>query len=297
MSARAWLLSTEPRGRRQAWFGQTYRLWLRFSANYLAVSGLAIVVAVALVALLAPVLAPYDPYQQALANRLMPPSETHVLGTDELGRDTLSRLIWGARTSYIIILMVLVLVPPIGLGLGCVSGFAGGIVDGVIMRITDAFLAFPKLILALAFVAVLGPGIINAVLAIAITSWPAYARIARAEALQIRESEYVLAARLYGASTLRIVLRHIMPMCTSSLIVRLTTDMAGVILIAAGLGFLGLGAQPPTAEWGAMIGSGRRYVLDQWWLATLPGVAICVLSLGFNLLGDGLRDVLDPRQP
>ena len=163
------------------------------------------------------------------------------------------------------------------------------------MRITDIFLAFPKLILALAFVAALGPGIENAVIAIAITSWPPYARIARAETLTVRNSDYIAAVQLMGASPLRIVLRHIMPLCISSLIVRVTLDMAGIILTAAGLGFLGLGAQPPLPEWGAMIASGRRFILDQWWVAACPGVAILIVSLGFNLLGDGLRDALDPR--
>lgn len=163
------------------------------------------------------------------------------------------------------------------------------------MRITDIFLAFPKLVLALAFVAALGPGIENAVLAIAITSWPPYARIARAETLTVRNSDYIKAVQLMGASPFRIVLRHIMPLCISSLIIRVTLDMAGTILTAAGLGFLGLGAQPPLPEWGAMIASGRRFILDQWWVAAAPGVAILIVSLGFNLLGDGLRDALDPR--
>jgi peptide/nickel transport system permease protein len=163
------------------------------------------------------------------------------------------------------------------------------------MRLTDIFLAFPRLILALAFVAALGPGVENAVLAIALTAWPPYARVARAETLTVRRSDYISAIQLVGAGPARIILGHIMPMCLSSLIVRVTLDMAGVILIAAGLGFLGLGAQPPLAEWGAMISSGRIYLLDQWWVATMPGLAIFVVSLGFNLLGDGLRDVLDPR--
>jgi peptide/nickel transport system permease protein len=168
-------------------------------------------------------------------------------------------------------------------------------VDGVLMRVTDIFLAFPRLILALAFVAALGPGIGNAVVAIAITSWPPYARIARAETLSLRQADYISAVRLLGASPGRIVLRHIMPLCLSSVIVRVTLDMAGIILTAAGLGFLGLGAQPPTPEWGAMIAGGRQYVLDQWWVAAAPGAAIFIVSLAFNLLGDGLRDALDPK--
>jgi len=163
------------------------------------------------------------------------------------------------------------------------------------MRITDIFLAFPRLILALAFVAALGPGVENAVLAIALTAWPPYARVARAETLTLRLSDYIAAVQLQGAGPIRVIFGHIMPMCLSSAIVRVTLDMAGIILTAAGLGFLGLGAQPPLAEWGAMISSGRQYLLDQWWVATVPGLAIFIVSLGFNLLGDGLRDVLDPR--
>ena len=179
--------------------------------------------------------------------------------------------------------------------MGTIAGYAGGWTDAVLMRLTDIFLAFPKLILALAFVAALGPGIENAVIAIAITSWPPYARIARAETLTVRNSDYIKAVEIMGASPTRIVLRHVMPLCISSLIVRVTLDMAGIIIIAAGLGFLGLGAQPPLPEWGAMIASGRRFILDQWWVAAMPGMAILAVSLGFNLLGDGLRDALDPR--
>ncbi|MDQ4134824.1 MAG: ABC transporter permease, partial [Pseudomonadota bacterium] len=173
--------------------------------------------------------------------------------------------------------------------------YLGGWVDTVLMRITDIFLAFPRLILALAFVAALGPGIENAIIAIAITSWPPYARIARAETMMIRNSDFIAAVKLQGASTPRIILGHVVPLCLSSLIVRVTLDMAGIILTAAGLGFLGLGAQPPMPEWGAMVATGRNYLIDQWWVAAMPGLAIFVVSLGFNLLGDGLRDVLDPK--
>jgi peptide/nickel transport system permease protein len=179
--------------------------------------------------------------------------------------------------------------------IGTVAGYVGGWVDNVLMRFTDIFLAFPRLILALAFVSALGPGIENAVLAIALTTWSPYARLARAETITIRNSEYIMAARLQGASGPRILYGHIMPLCISSVIIRLTLDMAGIILTAAGLGFLGLGAQPPLPEWGAMISTGRQYILDQWWVAAVPGIAIFVVSLGFNLLGDGLRDVLDPK--
>ncbi len=249
-----------------------------------------------LVAILADVIAPYSPFTGDLrTTRLLPPSATHLMGTDDLGRDIFSRVIHGSRLTLYIIILVAIIAAPIGLAMGTIAGYAGGWTDAILMRITDIFLAFPKLILALAFVAALGPGIENAIIAIAITSWPPYARIARAETLTVRNSDYIAAVQLMGASPFRIVLRHIMPLCLSSLIVRVTLDMAGIIIIAAGLGFLGLGAQPPLPEWGAMIASGRRFILDQWWVAGMPGIAILVVSLGFNLLGDGLRDALDPR--
>ena len=219
----------------------------------------------------------------------------HGLHEPHLGRDLLSRLIYGARISITVGFLAVFVAGAVGTAIALVSAVCRGWVDRVLMRITDVFLAFPKLILALAFVAALGPGIENAVLAIAITSWPPYARIARAETLTVRSSDYIAAVALMGASPARIVVRHIMPLCISSLIVRVTLDMAGIILTAAGLGFLGLGAQPPLPEWGAMIASGRRFILDQWWVAAAPGAAILLVSLGFNLLGDGLRDALDPR--
>jgi peptide/nickel transport system permease protein len=293
---RARLLSDTPRSRREARLGQAYRGWLQFRRNRLALVGLGIVVMLVLVAAFAPLIATHDPYAQNLAARLLAPGERgHLLGTDDFGRDTWSRLVYGARVTLYIVALVAITAAPIGLLVGTAAGYLGGWVDTVLMRITDIFLAFPRLILALAFVAALGPGIENAVIAISITSWPPYARIARAETLTVRKSDYIAAARLQGAGTGRILVGHVMPMCVSSVIVRVTLDMAGIILTAAGLGFLGLGAQPPSAEWGAMVSTGRRFLLDQWWVAVLPGAAIFVVSLGFNLLGDGLRDVLDPR--
>jgi len=293
---RGWLLSERPASRMQARLGRAYVSWRRFSANRLAVLGLAIIVLLILLAVFADQLAPYSPVVGDLRNaRLLPASAEHWLGTDDLGRDIFSRIIYGSRLTLYVVILVAIIAAPIGLLIGTVAGYAGGWTDAILMRITDIFLAFPKLILALAFVAALGPGIENAVLAIAITSWPPYARIARAETMTVRNSDYIAAVRLMGASPLRIVVRHIMPMCISSLIVRVTLDMAGIILTAAGLGFLGLGAQPPLPEWGAMIASGRRFILDQWWVAAAPGAAILIVSLGFNLLGDGLRDALDPR--
>ncbi|MFZ4289551.1 nickel transporter permease [Variovorax sp. HJSM1_2] len=289
-------MSDQPASRRQAAWGRAYGAWRVFARNRLAMAGLLIVLALILVALFAPLLAPYSPTVGDLrTTRLLPPSGQFWLGTDDQGRDLLSRLIYGSRITLFVVVLVAVLAAPIGLLVGTVAGYSGGLVDAALMRITDIFLAFPRLILALAFVAALGPGIENAVIAIALTAWPPYARMARAETLTIRQTDYIAAVRLIGASPWRIVLHHIMPLCLSSVIVRVTLDMAGIILTAAGLGFLGLGAQPPMPEWGAMIANGRQYVLDQWWVAAAPGAAIFLVSLAFNLVGDGLRDALDPK--
>ncbi|WP_417473054.1 ABC transporter permease [Leisingera sp.] len=295
-SLHAWLTSETPTSRRQARWAAIYKGWLSLKSNHMAMAGLAIILALVLIALLAPWIAPHDPFVQDLGNRLQPlGTEGHVLGTDSLGRDILSRLIHGARITLYIVALVALIAPVAGLLVGTISGYAGGVTDMVLMRITDIFLAFPRLVLALAFVAALGAGIENAVLAISLTAWPPYARMARAETLTIRSSDYISAIRLQGAGPLRIIIKHIWPLCISSLIVRVTLDMAGIILAAAGLGFLGLGAQPPSPEWGAMISEGRRFILDHWWVATMPGLAIFAVSLAFNLLGDGLRDVLDPK--
>jgi len=292
---RRWLLTDTPASPFQAQAGRAYQGWRQLAANPLAMLGLAIVVTLLLVAAFAPWLATNSPTAQSLTDRLQPPSATHWLGTDELGRDIYSRIVHGSRLTLYVVGLVVIIVGPVGLAVGTIAGYLGGWVDTVLMRITDIFLAFPRLILALAFVAALGPGIENAIIAIAFTAWPPYARMARAETLTIRQADYIAAARIQGAGPLRIIGRHVVPMCLSSVIVRLTLDMAGIILTAAGLGFLGLGAQPPLPEWGAMISTGRHYLLDQWWVATMPGLAIFIVSLGFNLLGDGLRDVLDPR--
>lgn len=293
---RAWLDTDTPQSRLQARSISAWNAWRTLSSNALAMVGLGIIVVLILMAIFAPVIATHAPNAQNLAGRLNPPGwEGHILGTDELGRDIFSRIVHGARVTLYIVALVAVTAPVFGLIIGTVAGTLGGWTDRILMRITDIFLAFPRLILALAFVAALGPGIVNAVLAIALTAWPAYARVARAETLTVRRSDYIAAARLQGASTLRIITGHIMPMCLSSVVVRVTLDMAGIILTAAGLGFLGLGAQPPLAEWGAMISTGRQYLLSHWWVATVPGIAILLVSLGFNLLGDALRDILDPR--
>lgn len=291
----SWLTTTAPESRRQAKLGQLYRQWLAFKKNPAAVVGLVIVLALLLLAAFAPLIAPHDPLAQTLDQRLLAPSAKHLFGTDALGRDIFSRVVYGTRVTLVIVMLVVITVGPLGLLIGCAAGYFGGWVDTVLMRVTDVFLAFPRLVLALAFVAALGPGLENAVIAIAFTAWPPYARVARAETMIIRNADYISAMRLQGASQMRIVLKHVVPMCVPSLIVRTTYDMAGIIIIAAGLGFLGLGAQPPIPEWGAMISTGREQIFDQWWVATFPGIAICVVALGFNLLGDGLRDVLDAR--
>ena len=292
---RAWLISEVPASRLQARLGRVYAGWLSLRRNPLALSGLLIVLLLLLVALLGPALVPGSPDLQNLKIRLAPPSAAHWFGTDTLGRDIFVRLIYGARITLAVILLVSVLVLPIGLAVGTIAGYAGGLIETTLMRLTDVFLAFPRLVLALAIVAALKPGIENAIIAIALTTWPAYARIARAETRAIRNADYIQAARLQGASALRVLWSHVVPQCLPSVVVRLTLDMASVVLTAAGLGFLGLGAQPPAPEWGLMIADGRQYVLDQWWVSTIPGIAVCVVSIGFNLLGDGLRDLLDPR--
>jgi peptide/nickel transport system permease protein len=278
----------------------TRRALQRLLQNPLSALGLSILLALLITALAAELIAPFSPFDGDLQNRrLQPPGVEHWLGTDDLGRDILSRLLHGGRITLQVVVMVAVMAAPVGLLVGTVAGYCASgrlaWLDGLLMRVTDIFLAFPRLILALAFVAALGPGIENAVLAIAITSWPPYARIARAETLTLAHAGFVQAAQAMGAGPSRIVFRHILPLCLPAVVVRVSLDMSGIILTAAGLGFLGLGAQPPVPEWGAMISNGRQFLLDQWWVAAAPGGAILLVSLAFNLLGDGLRDVLDPK--
>ncbi len=292
---REWLLADIPTSNFHAQCQRFYLAWLSFKANPMAMLGLFIIFFLIVLAAIAPLITHSDGLEPQLDIRLQFPNAEHWFGTDELGRDIYDRVIWGSQITLYIVGLVSIIVVPIGLLVGTIAGYLGGFIDNFLMRLTDIFLAFPRLILALAFVGALGPGLENAVLAIAITTWAPYARIARAEALTLRNSEFILAAKVQGVSRWGILFRHIMPLCVSSVIVRLTLDMAGIILVAAGLGFLGLGAQPPTPEWGAMISSGRQYLLDQWWVPTIPGMAIFIVSLGFNLLGDGLRDVLDPK--
>ncbi len=284
-----------PTSRREARLIQ-FRIGLRrVVRNPSTLVGGLLVLILLVMALVAPLIATHDPMAQVLADRLQPPSAAHWLGTDQLGRDIYSRLVYGAQPTLLIVILVIAFSAPFGLIIGMVAGYMGGWVETLLMRLTDIFMAFPRLILALALVSVLKPGLTNAVIAIAITAWPSYARLARAETLALRHADFVEAARGLGQSGRKIVMGQILPLCLSSAAIRATLDMAGIILTAAGLGFLGLGAQPPMAEWGAMIGTGRDHVFDAWWVAAAPGVAILLVSLGFNLLGDGLRDVLDPK--
>jgi peptide/nickel transport system permease protein len=281
---------TEARWR---YLDDTFTLWRR---NRLMVIGTAIILGLILVVLMAPFIAAQDPFEQVLGDRLLAPSAGHLFGTDGLGRDIFARVIYGARVTLTIALLVAAIGTPLGMLIGVVAGYLGGAVDEILMRLADVFLAFPRLILAIAFAAALGPGVENAVLAIAIAHWPSYARLARAETLNVKSNDYIQAMRVLGAGKVRIMASHIAPLCMSSIIVRMSLDMGTIILTAAGLGFLGLGAQPPVPEWGLMVSDGRQYLVDQWWVSTLPGMAILVVVMGFNLLGDGVRDVLDPRQ-
>lgn len=292
---KAWLHADAAASPGQARCQRIYFGWLRFVENPLAVTGLAVIVALILVAVLAPVLAPGSPTAQDIEARLQPPSMAHWFGTDELGRDSFTRIVHGSRITLMIVILVAVIAAPVGLIVGTVAGYFGSWIDTILMRITDIFLSFPGLVLALAFVAALGPGIENAIIAISLTTWPPIARLARAETLTVRSTDYIAAVRIQGASHWRIIIKHIAPMCLSSVIVRITLNMAGVILTAAGLGFLGLGAQPPSPEWGAMLSTGRQYMFESWWITTMPGLAILIVSLAFNLFGDGLRDVFDPK--
>ena len=259
-------------------------------------AGAALVVLVLLVALFGPLITPYDPTTLRLEQRLETPSLAHPLGLDELGRDILSRLVYGARISVGVGLSVVVLAGLMGTLLGAISGYAGGKVDTLLMRLTDVFLAFPGILLAIALVAVLGPALRHVVLALVTIGWVGYARLVRGQVLQIKEQEFVTAARAAGVKAPRIVLRHILPNVLPTLLVSASLGMAGAILAEASLSFLGLGIQPPTPSWGAMINAGRSHLLDAPHLALFPGIAILLTVMGLNFLGDGLVDLIDPRR-
>lgn len=267
-------------------------LWRK---SRLTMIGSAIILVFLLMAAFAPLIAPYDPVHQDLQIKLQAPSWQHLFGTDQFGRDIFSRVIMGSRIALWIIFLVSVISGSIGIIVGVTAGYFGGIVDEVLMRITDMFLAFPSLVLAMAFAAMLGPNLTNTIIAISIVTWTTYARLSRAEAIKVKSQPYIEAIRAAGGGNLRIMFLHVLPMCISPVLVQLTLRMGTIILTAASLGFLGLGVQPPTPEWGAMVSDGRNYLIDQWWISTFPGIFIAFVVLGFNLLGDGIRDMLDPR--
>jgi peptide/nickel transport system permease protein len=269
-----------------------------FFRDKLAVIGVAWICFMIVVAVGAPVIAPYPDEGRGashLASRFEAPSAQHPFGTDNLGRDVLSRVIFGARIPLMISSVVALAVLIIGPFLGALAGYFGGWPDEIIMRVTDIFLAFPALVLAMAFVAILGPNLRNLAIAITITWWPWYTRLVRGMAVSLRERPYVEAAKTMGVRNHTVVLRHILPNAFGPVVVQITLDIGTVILEVAGLSFLGLGAQPPTPEWGLMVSEGVEYILEQWWISVFPGIAIFLLVLAFNLVGDGLRDVLDPR--
>jgi peptide/nickel transport system permease protein len=257
--------------------------------------GVVIMVFFVLVALFAPLLSPNDPLAQNVVNGLKPPSAEHLLGTDKLGREVLSRLLYGARISLFVGVAVVLIASAVGTLLGVLAGYLGGWVDEALMRITDIFFAFPALILAMAIAGALGPSLQNALIAISAVTWPVYARLLRGQVLALREREFILAARTIGVPEWRIILRHLLPNMLAPLLVQASFDMGGAITSVAGLSFIGFGAQPPTPEWGVMISEARTYMATAWWLGTFPALAIMLVVGGFNLLGDGLRDLLDPR--
>ena len=270
-------------------------IWKRLRKHRLAVAGGVLLVGFLLLALAAPLVAPYDPLAQDLYNRLAAPSVSHPFGTDDFGRDILSRVIYGSRISLRIGGVAVLLALAVGTAIGLTAGYWGGVLDQGLMRAMDLMLAFPSILLAIGIVAVLGPGLENAMLAVGIVAVPQYARLVRASALSVREQDYVQAVRALGAGDLRILVFAVLPNCLAPLIVQSTLGLATAILDAAGLSFLGLGAQPPTPEWGAMLSGGRELILSAPWVLTFPGLAILLTVLAFNLLGDGLRDALDPR--
>jgi len=267
-----------------------------FARNRTALLGVIVIVALSLAAVFAPLISPADPLHMDFDALMQPPSMDHPAGTDSLGRDNLSRIIWGGRVSLQVGVLSMVIATVIGVSAGLAAGYYGRWIDTIIMRIVDAILAFPALLLAILMVAVLGPSLRNAMFAIAVAFIPSFARVTRANTLSIREKEYVEGARAIGASATRIMLRTILPNTMSTVIVQVSLGMSYAILIEAGLSFLGLGIQPPTPSWGYMLATGREFITLAWWLTTFPGLAIFVTVLSWNFIGDGLREALDPRQ-
>ena len=267
----------------------------RLLRNFAFTAGALLTIALILVALAAPLISPFDPNSQDTFRRLEPPSRQHPLGLDDLGRDVLSRILWGARVSLRVGFSVVILASIVGITLGAMAGYFGGTVDTIVMRITDILLAFPGILLAIALVAVLGPSLNNVILALATIGWVGYARLVRGQVLKVREMEFVTAAKALGARSPRVIVRHVLPNVINPVIVMATLGLAGAILAEAALSFLGLGVQPPTPSWGAMLTAGRRYLGLANHLAIYPGIAIMLAVMGLNFLGDGLIDALDPK--
>lgn len=265
--------------------------------NKLSLLAFAIIIVLVLGAVFAPVLVPYpeDVYSTHIENKLQEPSSEHIMGTDELGRDVFSRVVYAARVSISTALIAVGVALIIGIPLGAIAGAFGGWIDNVIMRITDVFLSFPPLLLAIALVALLGSGLTNAIIAIVVSWWPWYTRLVRGQAISIKERKFVQAAETIGTSKTKIIFKHIIPNCISPVIVQASMDIGGVIMTVASLSFLSLGAQQPTPEWGLMISVGRAYFPDKWWCCIFPGIAIFLTVLSFNLLGDAIREILDPK--
>jgi len=270
-------------------------VWRQVRRNRFAIVGMMILAILIFVAVAAPLVAPYDPDEKDFAKGIQPPSAEHLLGTDELGRDLLSRLIYGARISLRVGLIVVGIAGGIGVTLGAISGFYGGIADQVIMRIVDVIYAFPFLVLAIAVASIVGPSLTNTMIVLGCISWIGYARLVRGQVLSLREEDYVNAARVVGASNWRIIWRHILPNCLGVVIVTATFGVAGAILAASALSYIGMGAQPPTAEWGAMLSGAKKTMRHYPIMAIAPGMAIMITVLAINFVGDALRDALDPR--
>lgn len=271
-------------------------LWRRLRKELTAFVGLVLVILFFAVALLAPIISPFDPnHQDIIGAKLAPPSAQHWFGADILGRDMLSRMIYGARISVFVGLAVVLVAGSFGTFVGLFAGYRRGWIDEVVMRVTDIFFAFPPLILAMAIAGALGPSLTNALIAVVVVLWPVYARLVRGQVLVLREREFIQAAQTVGVHNRRLLFRHLLPNVLAPLLVQATFDMGATILTVAGLSFIGFGAQPPTPEWGVMISDGRNYITTQWWLTGVPAAGILLLVAAFNLVGDGLRDILDPR--
>jgi len=269
--------------------------WMRLKKNKSAMFGLMVLIILVLCAIFADFIAPYGPDDQLLSRRFTPPGKGFLLGTDNFGRDIFSRIIYGSRISLLVGFISVTLSTVVGSTLGAIAGFYGKTIDNIIMRVIDIMLAIPSILLAISIAAALGPGLRNVMIAVGIGAVPGYARIVRASILTVKEQEFVEAARAIGANDRRIILKHILPNCMAPIIVQVTMSIARAILTAASLSFIGLGIQPPTPEWGAMLSAGRAYIRDYWFIVTFPGLAIMITVFAFNLFGDGLRDALDPR--